>query len=108
MALDLGFVDNDLIRVVFIGAQTFQPVQEVQQVRHRLGEGNLIALVLPVLSDVVIPVSKNDLNTGHHSDAHILQVDYIERMTIVLIYDANLFTWKSTDYEGSVFLQHRL
>ena len=31
------------------------------------------------------------------------QVDYIERMTIVLIYDANLFTWKSTDYEGSVF-----
>ena len=38
MALDLGFVDNDLIRVVFIGAQTFQPVHEVQQVRHRLGE----------------------------------------------------------------------
>lgn len=53
-----GFIDDNLIRVVFFGAQAFQPVHEVQQVRHRLGEGNLIALVLPVLCDVVIPVSK--------------------------------------------------
>ena len=69
----LGFVDDNLIGVELVRAQAFQPVHKVQQIRHRLDEGNFFPLVLPVLSDVIARITVNDLDAGYHSDAHILQ-----------------------------------
>ena len=52
-----GFVYDNLIGVELIRAQTFQPVHKVQQIRHRLGEGNFFPLVLPVLGDIIAPMT---------------------------------------------------